>query len=202
MAVLPALLTPLLLWPLPTKLLPLLLGDYLLLHFALYGLLSAATSLLLVRRAPRLPPGSGRALLLAIGLATAYALLAVGLPLDRYVFNLQPGLVRLPLIAALCAGTLPYFWADEAWTRDPAAPPAAYLVSKLCFLLSLVAAIALNPGRLFFLAIIVPAILVLFVVYGLFSRWIFRRTGVPLVAAVANALVFACFIGATFPLVA
>ena len=201
-AVLPALLTPLLLWPLPTKLLPLLLGDYLLLHFALYGLLSAATSLLLVRRAPRLPPGSGRALLLAIGLATAYALLAVGLPLDRYVFNLQPGLVRLPLIAALCAGTLPYFWADEAWTRDPAAPPAAYLVSKLCFLLSLVAAIALNPGRLFFLAIIVPAILVLFVVYGLFSRWIFRRTGVPLVAAVANALVFACFIGATFPLVA
>ncbi len=199
---LPALLTPLLLWKLPSKLLPLLLGDYLVLHFALYGLLTAATRLLLVRRAPRLPTGRGVALLLATTAATAYVLLAVGLPLDRYVFNLQPGLVRLPLIAALCAGTLPYFWADEAWTRDPAAPPAAYLASKLCFLLSLVAAIALNPGRLFFLAIIVPAILVLFLVYGLFSRWTFKRTGVPVVAAVANALAFAGFIGVTFPLVA
>ena len=219
-AVLPALLTPLLLWKLPTQLLPLLLGDYLLLHFALYGLLTAAASLWLVRRAPRftrvsrvsrvssassasrLSPAGGAALLLAITLATAYVLLAVGLPLDRYVFNLRPEPVRLPLIAALCVGTLPYFLADEAWTRDPAAPPAAYLVSKLCFLLSLVAAIALNPGRLFFLAIIVPAILVLFVVYGLFSRWIFKRTGLPAVAALANALAFAGFIGVTFPLVA
>ena len=208
---LPALLTPLLLWKLPTNLLPLLLGDYLVLHFALYGLLTAAASLRLVWRAPlmplmplmpRLSPASAAALLLAITLATAYTLLAVGLPLDRYVFNLRPEPVPLPLIAALCGGTLPYFLADEAWTRHPAAPPAAYLVSKLCFLLSLVGAIALNPSRLFFLAIIVPAILVLFTVYGLFSRWIFQRTGVPAVAAVANALAFAGFIGVTFPLVA
>jgi hypothetical protein len=38
--------------------------------------------------------------------------------------------------------------------------------------------------------------------YGLFSRWIYRRTGHPAVAAVANALAFGCFIGVTFPLVA
>jgi hypothetical protein len=38
--VVPALLTPLLLWTLPGQFLPILLGDYLLLHFALYGLLT------------------------------------------------------------------------------------------------------------------------------------------------------------------
>jgi Na+/H+ antiporter NhaC len=121
---------------------------------------------------------------------------------DRYVFNVRPEAVRLPLILALCAGTLPYFLADEWLTRGAGAPRGAYVLSKLCFLLSLVVAIALNPQRLFFLAIIVPAILILFVIYGLFSRWIGRRTGQPLVAAVANASAFGCFIAVTFPLVA
>jgi hypothetical protein len=104
-------------------------------------------------------------------------------------------------MAALCTGTLPYFLADEWLTRDPAAPHGAYFVSKLCFLLSLVLAIALNLHRLFFLAIIVPAILLLFVVYGLFSRWAGRGTGHPAVAATANALAFGCFMAVTFPLV-
>lgn len=147
---LPVLLTLLLLWKLPSDFLPLLLSDYLMLHFALYG---------------------------------------------------------LPLMAALCAGTLPYFWADEWLTREglaphSAPPRAAYLFSKLCFLLSLVAAIALNPERLFFLALIVPAVLLMFVVYGLFSRWVFKRTGLAAVGATANALAFGCFMGATFPIVA
>jgi len=138
---------------------------------------------------------------LATLLVTAYALLAVGVPVDRFVFNVRPEPVRLPLILVLCAGTLPYFLADEYFTRAADAPRTAYLVTKLCFLLSLVGAIALNVEKLFFLAIIVPAILVLFVVYGLFSRWAYRRTGRPVVAAVANALAFGCFIAVTFPLV-
>jgi len=75
-------------------------------------------------------------------------------------------------------------------------------VSKLAFLVSLVLAIALNPQRLFFLAIIVPAILLLFVIYGLFSRWTIARTANPVVAALANALAFAWFIALTFPLIA
>jgi hypothetical protein len=36
-------------------------------------------------------------------------------------------------------------------------------------------------------------------VYGLFSRWVGRRTGQPVVAAVANALAFGAFIAITFP---
>ena len=144
-------------------------------------------------------PGRRAALVVAMLLASAYALLAVGVPIDRYVFNVWPQPQRLPLILAMWAGTLPYFLADEWLTRDAAAPRAAYFLSKLAFLLSLVLAIVLNPGKLFFLAIIVPAILLLFVVYGLFSRWIFRRTGHPAVAAVALSLAFAGFIAVSFP---
>ncbi|HZH06091.1 MAG TPA: alpha/beta fold hydrolase [Lautropia sp.] len=199
LALAPAVLTPLLLWKLPTDFLPLLLGDYLALHFALYGALTLAG---LAWAGHKMPPANAFALVVAIALASAWALLAVGVPIDRYVFNMRPESVRLPLIAALCVGTLPYFLADEWFTRGTGAAPGAYSVSKLCFLLSLVAAIALNPQRLFFLAIIVPAILLLFVVYGLFSRWIGLASGHPAVAAVANALAFGTFIAVTFPLVA
>jgi hypothetical protein len=202
LTLLPALATPLLLWKLPSDFLPILLGDYLCLHFAVYGLLTVAGLLLSGRLPPAIGPGRTLALGLAIVFASAYALLSVGLPVDRYVFNLQPIDVRLPFVVALCAATLPYFLADEWLTREPGVPRGAYLASKLSFLVSLVLAIALNPQRLFFLAIIVPAILLLFVIYGLFSRWTGRRTGHPAVAATANALAFGCFIAITFPLVA
>jgi len=200
-AILPAVLTPLLLWPVPSDFLPILLGDYLLLHFSLYGLLTMGGLVLQGHRPPRIMPGRGRALVLAIGLATAYATLALGIPLDHYVINLRPPAVRLPLIAAMCAGTLVYFLADEWFTRAHTAAPGAYFVSKIAFLASLMAAIALNPHRLFFLAIIVPVILLVFVIYGCFSRWIFQATGHPTVAAIANALALGAFIAVSFPLV-
>jgi dienelactone hydrolase len=199
---LPALITPLVLWKLPSEFLPILLGDYLLLHFALYGVLTLAGLFMLGHRPTSIARGGAAALGVAVLFTSAYALLAVGVPVDHYIFNVRPEAVRLPLIAALCAGAWPYFLADEWLTRGAQAARGAYFVSKLCFLLSLVLAIALNPGRLFFLAIIVPAILLLFVIYGLFSRWAYRRTGHPAVAATANALAFGCFIAVTFPLVA
>ena len=200
MAVMPALATPLLLWKLPSDFLPLLLGDYLALHFAVYGLLTA--SALWWRGGPALARVSGWALVAATAGVLAYAFVAVGVPVDRYLFNLSPTPERGLMIAALAAGTLPWFLADEALARSPRAPQLAYFATKLCFLLSLVAAIALNPGRLFFLALIVPAILLLFVVFGLFSRWVFARTRHPAPAALANALVFAWFMALTFPIVA
>jgi len=199
---LPALITPLVLWPVPSDFLPILLGDYLVLHFSVYGLLTIAGLLWLGRRPPRIASGRFAALCIGTVFTTAYALLAVGVPLDHYVLNVRPPPVRLPLMAAMSAGTLIYFLADEWLTRDPGAAPGSYFVSKFAFLLSLMAAIALNPHRLFFLAIIVPAILLLFVIYGLFSRWVYRRTGHPAVAAIGNALAFGCFIAVTFPLVA
>jgi hypothetical protein len=199
LAVLPALATPLLLWKLPTDFLPILLGDYLALHFGVYGLLTAVA--LRWSGGPALPGARPLVLLLAAALVTAFGLFAIGVPVDRYLFNLAPIPVRWPVILALAAGTLPWFLADEALTRSVRAPRAAYAITKFCYLVSLALAIALNPHQLFFLALIAPAILLLFIVYGGLSRWVFRRTGHPFVAALANAIVFAWFMAATFPLV-
>jgi Serine aminopeptidase, S33 len=203
-AFLPALLTPLILWKMPTDFLPILLGDYLTLHFLLYGILTAITLRYLRNGTPVAgnTPISWKAIAIAAAAVMAYNIIAFGLPIDAYVFSFLPIPARLPLIAAIACGTLPYFIADEALTRGPAARRGAYALTKFCFLLSLAIAVALNPMKLFFLAIIVPAILLLFLAFGLVSRWSYAATRHPLPGALANAAVFAWGIAVTFPMIA
>ncbi|WP_201159541.1 alpha/beta hydrolase [Rhodoplanes elegans] len=214
-AVVPAVATPLLLWKAPTSFLPVLVGDYLAVHFAVYGLLTALM-LFVVRRwsvrdagvqtAPRTDGGfhwSARAVaafLLATTLVTAYAIGALGGAIDWFVTSFVPVGPRWLLVLALAAGTVPYFLADEWATRGPGTGRGAYAATKLLFLLSLAGAVALNLRALFFLILIVPVILAFFVVYGLFSRWTFARTGHPWVGGLANALAFAWAIAVTFPM--
>ncbi len=201
----PALLTPLLLRVVPTSFLPILLGDHLLLHFAVYGLLTAAGILWLIRRgtiaAPQ-PPQVSRAGALSALAVVLWPALALGWPIDRWLFNLAPAAGRSGLIVLMACGTLIWFAADEWITRHPAAPRWAYPATKGLFLASLAIAVALDLSRLFFLIIIIPAILLLFVVFGLFSRWSWRATGSPWPAALAGALAFAWGIAVTFPAVA
>jgi pimeloyl-ACP methyl ester carboxylesterase len=202
-ALAPAVLTPLILWKMPTDFLPILLGDYLTLHFLLYGALTAAALLYFSRRTPRRrpAPASWKAILVAAACVTAYDIVAFGPLIDAYVFSFLPIPVRIPLIAAIACGTLPFAVADEWLTRGPQARRGAYALTKLCFLLSLAIAVALNPTKLFFLVIILPAILVLFLAFGLISRWTYAATRHPLPGAVANAVMFAWAIGVTFPMV-
>jgi hypothetical protein len=202
-AIVPAFLTPMILWKMPTDFLPILLGDYLALHFLLYGVLTAA--LLLVwrhRTEGGFPAATARKnLAVAAVLTGAYNIGAFGLPIDTYLFSFMPIPARLPLMAAIACGTLPYFIADEWLTRGAQARPGAYALTKICFLLSLATAVALNPMKLFFLIIIVPAILLLFLAFGLISRWSYRATHHPLPGALANAAVFAWAIAVTFPMI-
>jgi dienelactone hydrolase len=195
-----AIATPLILRVAPTHFLPVLVGDYLAAHFALYGLL---TWLMLLRlrsgRASRTPVPLGR-LLWTAALATTLCLGGLGLAIDSFVTSFAPGLARLPLIAALLVGTLSYFLAAEWLTRGEGAARGTAIAAQLAFLVSLVLAIALDFERLFFLAIIVPVIMPFLLVFGLFSRWLYRRTGHPAVGAIANAVAFAWAIGVTFPL--
>lgn len=194
---LPALVTPLALWKVNVSLLPVMLADYLLLHFALYGLLTlAAVRWLNIQCRP-----AGTAALLAVMAAvTLYAVFAIGLATDRYAAAFLPGPGRGMYVALLLVGTVLWFPADEILTRSTGMPRWAYLLTKACFAGSLLLAVALNPPRLFFLVIIVPALALSFLAYGLMSRWLFQRTGEPVVAGVANAAVFAWAIGASFPL--
>ncbi len=196
----PAVATPLLLWPLPHDWLPLLLGGYLAMHFAVYGMLVA---LLLHRRGHRLPKlavldrRTGMVLLVVIVACTT----SFGFVLDRWVASVAPHALRWPLIAVMTAGLLPYFVIDEWLTRGPQPRRGAYLLTKLLLLASLLLAVALNLYELFFLIIIVPVVVLLFLVFGSFSRWIGRRTGQPLIAAIANAVLFGWLIAVSFPVV-
>ena len=196
----PALLTPLILWKVPTGFLPILLGDYLAAHFGVYGLLTAA-ALWTVRRARAIETNvSLPRLTLASMLVGFYAIVVFGLPIDRYVASFMPIPSRLPIILAMLVGTLPYCLADEWLTRGPLARPGAYAITKLCFLVSLAIAVAMNLEKLFFLVIIIIVILLFFVVYGLFSGWAYRATRHPFVGGMANALAFAWAIAVTFPI--
>jgi pimeloyl-ACP methyl ester carboxylesterase len=197
--------TPLLLRVLPTHVLPVLVADYLAAHFAMYGLVSAAGLALLRRTGSERPPAvavSVPALAIAAALWTAYALGAFGTALDSYAVSFAPPASRWPVIAVLLAGTLLFFLSDEWLTRGEGAARGAFAAAKLAFLLSLGLAVALDFGRLFFLVIVVPVILLLFLVFGLLSRWAYGRTRHPFVAAIANAVFFAWAIGVTFPMLA
>ena len=199
----PALLTPLILWRMPTDFLPILLGDYLALHFLLYGALTAALL-------PYLRGGfveafsttvSWRNIAIAAIAVAAYNIIAFGLPIDAYVFSFLPIPSRMASMVAIACGTLAYFSTDEWLTRGEEAPRGGYALTKFGFLLSLALAVVLNPTKLFFLAIVVPAILLLFLAFGLISHWSYKATRHPLPGAIANAAVFAWAIAVTFPMI-
>jgi len=202
--VVPMIATPLVLRVLPTHFLPVLVGDYLAVHFALYGALTALCRGWLRRKDAPQPRSSGAWVALGLGAAavTAYGLLGLALPLDRYVTSFVPTPARVPLVLAMLVGTLAFFLADEWTTRGAGAGRGAYAMSKLAFLASLAIAVGLDFERLFFLVVIVPVIVLFFLVHGTFSAWCYRRTGHPFVAAIANAVAFAWAIGVTFPLLA
>ncbi len=200
----PAVATPLLLRVLPTHFLPVLVADYLALHFGLYGLITAGCLALVSRR--HVPEARGTASYRALGLAAlaaiAFGFIALVWPIDSYLtsFVLLPE--RYVLFAVMLVGTLLYFLSAEWLTRGDGARTGAYAASKLAFLLSLALAVALDFERLFFLIIIVPVIVLFFIVYGLFSAWAYARTGHPYVAGLANAVAFAWALTVTFPLLA
>jgi hypothetical protein len=103
------------------------------------------------------------------------------------------------LLAAMLAGSLPWALADEWLTRGVDSARGIYPATKVALLASLGLAVALDP-QLFFVVIIAPAMIAVFIIFGLFSRWSYRHTGHPFVAGMANAIVIAWALAVTFPL--
>jgi pimeloyl-ACP methyl ester carboxylesterase len=211
---LPMMITPFVLRVLPTRFLPVLVGDYLAAHFAMYGLITALCLVALRRRAGLRAPVALRLktvltpqFLMAALVVVAFGFIALVWPINLYVTSFVPGATRALLISAMLLGTLLFFLADEWVTRGMKADGAAsargaYAATKIAFLVSLAIAVGLDFERLFFLLIIIPVIVPFFVVYGLFSGWIYHRTGHPFIAGIANAVAFAWAVGVTFPLLA
>lgn len=192
----PMLAVPVVLRFVPTGFLPVLVADYLAVHFLAYG---AATGLALWAVGARLPEVTGRGLM-AGAAAAGFVAVALFLPVDRYLTNFWPGPGRAIIIAALAVGTFAYFWTLDWAGRGAGAARGAYLLLKLCFLVSLAIAVALDLERLFFLLIILPIVVIFFLIFGLLGGWTTRRTQHPLPGSVMAGFAFAWALGVTFPM--
>ena len=197
-ALIPVLLVPLALAPVRTQLLPVLVADYLVLHFAAY----AAVSLFILWRAGLLLGQFPARVWPLAGLVALFAIAVIGGVLDRYVASFLPNPGRLLIIVGLALGAVPYLVADGILTEGGRAPLWRVLAARGGFLLSLMIAVALNFDRLMFLLIILPIILLFFLIFGTMSGWIGRRTGLPTVAGAGFGLMLAWALGVTFPLFA
>jgi hypothetical protein len=188
----PAALAPLLAVQVETRLLPVLVADYLALHLAIYGLCQLALLWWLGRRPEGLRP-------LAVLALLVWGLGVFGFALDRYGANFWPTPERLKIIAALGLGALPFMLGDALLARG--AVLWQRITARLGFLLSLALAVLLDTERLFFLAMIAPVILLFFLIFGLMGRWVAARAGAAS-AGVALGLILAWALGVSFPLFA
>jgi hypothetical protein len=203
-ALVPAVGTPLLLVAFPADFMGVMVGGYLAVHFFVYGILSAAMLWWFARQGP--PTARGPlpwlSFLAATVAATLYFAGVFAWALDSTVTSYSITPMRLPLVLTTFVGTLAFFLADEWMAHGERPARGGHLFMRFCFLLSLGIAVALSFDELFFLLIIGAIIVVYFLVYGLFSRWVYVKTGHPAVGAIANAVSFAWALGAVFPFLA
>ena len=203
-ALVPAVVTPVVLTRFEVRFLPVIVGDYIVMHFALFGLVTLLL-LGLMRRLPTKQAAIPERWPLMVGAALAVAawgFFGIGGVVNAQVSSFWPTLARAGLMLALLPATLVFFLADGWATRGPRAPAGGYALTKIAFLGSLALAVALDLPRLFFLIGLAPALVLFFLVFGLISGWAFSRTGHPFVGALANAVIFALAIAVTFPMVA
>lgn len=190
----PAIVTPLALWPVQTSVLPVLVADYLVLHLGLYGILQ-----LVVLRLFGIVPVRGP--LWPAAAVAAWGIGVFGLALDTYGASFMPNAGRWPIIAAVALGAIPFMLGDAVATAGGAAPWPRRLAVRAAVFLSFALAVALDFESLFFLVLILPVILLFFLVFGTMGGWVGRRTG-PLVPGLALGLILGWAIGVSFPLFA
>ncbi|MEM6577940.1 MAG: alpha/beta fold hydrolase [Pseudomonadota bacterium] len=186
----PALAAPLIAWPLETKVLPVLVADYLAVHLLIYGLLQGGIQWYL-RGRPRAPN------LLGTTLLVVWTIGVFGFFLDRYGANFWPTPERFGIIAALALGAVPFMLADSwlvygarFWRR---------LTARLGFLASLALAVTFDFEGLFFILLIAPVIVLFYLSIGSMGRAAAQRFG-PMSAGLSLGLALAWALGVSFPL--
>lgn len=192
----PTILTPFLLVPFDIAFLPVLVADYLAVHFALFGLISLG----FLARA-----GALRRDAMGVLLALPIAFFCIGIfgaMLDTYVASFFAVDARIWIILAIAAGAVPFMLADAYLTEAGRAPLWRVLVVRGNALISLGIATALNIEGLFFLLLIMPIILLFFLLFGTVGGWIGRATQRPLAAGIGLGVFLGWALGMTFPLFA
>lgn len=193
-ATVPTLVTPLVLVPLNTDILPVLGAGYLALHMLVYGAL-----LLIVLRGMghRIGPRDTN---LAIGLALLCIVVIGGL-LDRYVLAFMPAGGRPFLIVAIAIGALPYMLAEAKLLEAGHAGFVRSFAARVLFLGSILLAVTLDFERLRPVLFVLPYMAAFFVIFGTFGGCIGRRTGSVTAVGLGLAGVLAWTLGVTFPMI-
>ena len=187
----PALATPLLLWPVEIAVLPVLVADYLAFHLGLYGLLQLGVLHAMGHRMPRGPVWPAAAL-------AAYGIGVFGLALDTYGASFMPHAGRWAIVGAVALGAVPFMLGDAVATAGGRAPLARRLIVRAALFVSFGVAVALDFEDLFFLVLILPVILLFFLVFGTMGGWVGRRAG-PIASGLALGVILAWAIGVSFP---
>jgi hypothetical protein len=193
LAIVPAVLTPLILSLFETRFLPVLVADYLALHLALYGALVLAGA----AWAGGLP--ARRGVIAGLALA-AYGILVFGGIMDRYVGSFFPHAGRVPVILAILPGAVLAMLGDAVLLEGTRAALWRRAVARGAFLGSLGIAVALDFERLFFLIIILPVILLFYLSYGMMGRFVGRRTGSVVAMGLGLGIILGWALGVTFPM--
>ena len=194
----PALATPLALWPLEVRFLPVLVADYLAVHFAVFGF--SALALLAVFGGLR-KGGAWTALAVSAPVAL-FGIALFGTTLDRYAASFVPVAGRIPVVLAIAVGAVPFMLADAVLTEGGRAPLWRVVVVRGLALASLGLAVALDFEGLFFLIIILPIILLFFLMFGTVAGWVGRATWRPGAAGIGLGLFLAWALAVTFPMFA
>ncbi len=193
LALVPALIAPVLAVQVQVGVLPVLVADYLAVHLALYGGFVLLGAWIAGGRIES--RGWVWGLLLA-----AFGLALFGVLMDRYVASFLPIPERLPIIAAMVPGAVLAMGGDAVLTRGTAAVWWQRVVVRGAFLGSLGIAVALDFERLFFLVLIFPVILLFYGTFGVMGRWVGRRTGSVMAVGLGLGLLLGWALGVSFPM--
>ncbi len=186
----PALLAPAISVLIDIQALPVLVADYLLVHLALYGILTVGLLLWFGARPGAIRPLA--ALILAV-----WGIAVFGFALHRYGANFWPAGPRVLIVGVLLFGALPFALGDAILTQ--ARPWWQRALLRVSFVASLMIAVALDFERLFFLVLIAPIILLFFAIFGPLGRWTAENSG-PVAAGIGLGVILAWALGVTFPL--
>ncbi len=174
------------------QMLPVLVADHLAIHLALYGAIQIAVLRWLgVAFGPVRPVATLAVLIWGLGV--------LGMMLDRYAANFWPIPERLPIVAALALGAVPFMLGDALITDGGRAGLLRRVLARVAFLASLGFAVALDFGGLFFLLMIAPVVVLFYAVFGLLGRWAARRQG-AMGAGLGLGLCLAWALGVSFPM--
>jgi len=186
----PAVVTPLLITPFYQTFLPVLIADYLMLHLALLG----GLQLVLLGAWRR-----GSFAWKSTSVLAVWGVFVFGLALDRYAASFWPTAQRLPIIAALCLGTVPAMVADSYVTQSGRAALWRRVLARFSLFASLGAAALLDPDQLMFVLVVLPVFALFYLVHGVLGRWVGQRSG-ALASGIGLGLCLAWALGVSFPM--